>query len=198
MRIDKDYIKHAPLADLVDLNDDELARLNKREYQELNKRFRRAAARRLNSVKKAYYVSYAAEEYFGGQELPDLPPKNATRQKLQHSAISLKEFLKAETSTLKGIKNVLKREEARIFGVEQKDGTYKIVNKDLGFKTENERKRFWSTYMEFVNQHPEEMIGARDSTRLQQFLGRESWWRWREFTADDISALVKKMRGEEE
>ena len=198
MRIDKNYIKHAPLADLVNLNDDELARLDKKEYQELNKRFRKAASRRLNSVKKTFYVSYAAEEYFGGQELPDLPPKNASRQKLQHSAISLKEFLKAETSTLKGIKNVLKREEARIFGVEQKDGTYKKVNKDLGFKTENERKRFWSAYMEFFNQHPEEMIGARDSTRLQQFLGRESWWRWREFTADDISALVNKMRGEEE
>ena len=198
MRIDKNYIKHAPLADLVNLNDDELARLDKKESQELTKRFRKAASRRLNSVKKTFYVSYAAEEYFGGQELPDLPPKNASRQKLQHSAISLKEFLKAETSTLKGIKNVLKREEARIFGVEQKDGTYKKVNKDLGFKTENERKRFRSAYMEFVNQHPEEMIGARDSTRLQQFLGRESWWRWREFTADDISALVNKMRGEEE
>lgn len=173
-------ISKMKLEDLVNLNPDDMAHLSKKQYKTLERRLREAAERRLKVINKRGATSYAAEKYFGG-DLPEAPTPTSSRQALQHKAVALQEFLKAKSSSYSGIRKIWKEEEKRIFG------------KNNGFKTEEERTRFWNTFMEFQHQNPALMYGQGASTRLQQFLGKETFWRERNFSADDINRLVEKM-----
>lgn len=173
-------ISKMKLNDLVNLNPEDMAHLTKRQYITLESRLRKAAERRLEVIDRHGATSYAAEKYFGG-ELPKPPTSRSSRQAIQHIAVSLQEFLKAKSSSYSGIKKIWREEEKRIFG------------RRGGFKTEEARTRFWSTYMEFQTQNPALMYGQGASTRLQQFLGKETFWREKNFSADDINKLAEKM-----
>lgn len=168
------------LADLISLNPEEMAKLTRKQYFYLEKKLQSAVKRRLNVINKHGMTSHAFERYLGG-EIPELSVQTATRQSLQHKTVKMQEFLKAKTSSYTGLKKIQKEEEKRIFGSND------------GFNTEDERRRFWSAYMEFKNQNPALMYGQGASTRLQQFLGRETFWRSRGYTADDLNNLVNSM-----
>ena len=157
-----------------------MAHLTKKQYRALEKRLIKAAERRVKTIEKYGYRSYALDQYFGG-ELPSISPAKSSRQSLQHKTVALQEFLKAKSSSYTGIKKIWKEEEKRIFG-----------NRG-GFSSEEERERFWKAFMEFKHQNPALMYGKGASTRLQQYLGRETFWREREFSAEDLNNLVNKM-----
>ena len=174
-------IAKASLKDLLSLSAAEIGKLTRDQSVRLEKRLYKVAKTRLDTVYKHNLSSYAAEAYFG-DVYPDKPSKTATVQATKHRVTILKEFLNAETSTYAGIKRVFKAEEKRIFG-----------KKGDGFQDEDERKRFWNAYMEFMHQNPR---FYDQSARVQQFLGRESFWRNREFRASDLSKIVKKLDNE--
>ena len=170
-------IAKAPLKDLLSLSAADIGKLTKAQSLILEKRYMKAAAGRLKTIEKQKLTSYAAEAYLGA-EIPKASTRASTIYSVKHKVTILKEFLNAKSSTAKGIKEIYKSEERRIFGHEK------------GFKSEDERKRFWQAYMEFMHQNPR---FYDQSARVQQFLGRESFWREKSFTAEDLSRIVNNL-----
>ena len=82
---------------------------------------------------------------------------------------------------------MIEREERRIF--KSKVGFFEDENFN-----EDMRIRFWSAYQEFMNQNPRFLY---DSDKVQQFLGRSSFWRTRDFTADDLDELLGRLERSE-
>lgn len=178
MKVKGKTISKAKLSDLVELSPETIAKMTKAETLAVTKRLHAAAERRLKVIEKHGLTSYAENAYFQGS-LPVLATKEASRQKIQHQMVQLQSFLGAKTSTYTGLKKVLKAEEERIF-----EG-------GRGFTSDAQRERFWSAYMEFKRQSPT-MFAALGSTRIQQFIGQETFWRRRGFNSDDINNLVAK------
>lgn len=171
-------IAKAALKDLLSLSASDIGRLTKAQTRALEKRYYKAAQQRLDTIYKQGLTSYAAEAYLGA-ERPELSKRGATIFSLKHKVTILKEFLNAKSSTAKGIKKIYKDEEVRIFGKNR-----------VGFQSEEERRRFWQAYMEFMHQNPR---FYDQSSRVQQFIGRESFWRDRSFSAEDLNRIVTNM-----
>lgn len=176
-RVNGKTISKASLKDLLSLSAEDIGRLTKKEGISLEKRYRKAAESRLKTIEKQGLTSYAAEAYLGA-EIPQPSNAKSTIYSVKHKVTVLKEFLNAKTSTAQGIKKVFKAEETRIFG------------RGKGFETEDERKRFWNAYMEFMHQNPR---FYDQSARVQQFLGRESFWRYKDFTAEDLNRIMNNL-----
>ena len=175
-------IAKATLKDLLSLSASDIGKLSKAQTRALEKRYYKAAQQRLDTIYRQGLTSYAAEAYLGA-ERPELSKRGASVYAVKHKATILKEFLNAQSSTAKGIKKIYKDEETRIFG----------KNK-VGFQSEEERRRFWQAYMEFMHQNPR---FYDQSSRVQQFLGRESFWRERSFTANDLNSILVDMQNDE-
>ena len=171
-------IAKASLKDLLSLSASDIGKLTKAQTRALEKRYYKAAQKRLDTIYRQGLTSYAAEAYLGA-ERPELSKRGATIYAVKHKATILKEFLNSQSSTAKGIKKIYKDEETRIFG----------KNK-VGFQSEEERRRFWQAYMEFMHQNPR---FYDQSSRVQQFIGRESFWRDRSFNAEDLNRIVANM-----
>ena len=170
-------LSKAPLKDLLSLSAEDIGRLTKAQSITLEKRYMKAAKGRLKSIEKQNLTSYAAEAYLGA-EIPKASTKGSSIYSVKHKVTILKEFLNAKSSTVKGIKDIYRSEERRIFG------------NGKGFQNEDERKRFWQAYMEFMHQNPR---FYDQSARVQQFLGRESFWREKSFTAEDLTRIVNNL-----
>ena len=171
-------IAKAPLKDLLSLSASDIGKLSKSQTRALEKRYYKAAQSRLDTIYRKGLTSYAAEAYLGAERL-ELSKQTSTIYSIKHKATILKEFLNSKSSTAQGIKKIYKEEEARIFG-----------RNNVGFQSEEERKRFWQAYMEFMHQNPR---FYDQSARVQQFIGRESFWRDRSFNADDLNRIVNNM-----
>lgn len=174
-------ISKMKLSELVNLEADEVRSLNKKQRITLEKRLHKAAERRMKVIKE-HGMESAAFKHYVGSEFPSIAKPTDTAQSIHHKIAVFQNFLQSKTSSYSGIKKLWKEEEVRIFGKGIK-----------GFSSDDERKRFWAAYMEFELQNPSIMYPNGASTRLQQFLGRETFWRENGFTAEDLSRLANKM-----
>lgn len=175
-------IAKASLKDLLSLSASDIGKLSKAQTRALEKRYYKATQRRLDTIYRQGLTSYAAEAYLGA-ERPELSKPTSTIYSVKHKVTILKEFLNSKSSTAQGIKKIYKEEEVRIFG----------KNK-VGFQSEEERRRFWQAYMEFMHQNPR---FYDQSARVQQFIGRESFWRERSFTAGDLNSILVSLQSDE-
>lgn len=175
-------ISKAPLKDLLSLSALDIARLNKAQSRQLEKRYYKAAQGRLKTIEKQGLTSYAAERYLG-DERPTLSTGASSIYSVKHKVTILKEFLNAQSSTAAGIRKVWSKEEARIS---------RAAETNIEWKNEDQRKRFWSAYKEFMHQNPRFID---ESERVQRFLGRTTFWKYRSFTAEDLSNLVDALDG---
>lgn len=178
--IDGKSIAKAPFTKLINLEATDINRLTKKDLLSLEKRYVSAAKKRISNIKSSTGMpSYAADRYFGTQE-PKASSARSTIQKLRHQIVKYQNFFDAQTSNVKGTKKLLLEENKRIFG----DG--------VGFRNDAERTRFWSAYMEFMNQHP---IYLDQSEKVQEFLGYSTFWRTSSFTQEDLDNLLSKLEG---
>lgn len=175
-------IGKATVSDLLSLTAEDIGRLNKRQSIQLEKRLYKVASQRLKTIYKHGMYSIKAERTFGA-DYPSKPANNATIYATKHRVTALKDFLESPQSTYTGIKKYYQKEEARIFG-----------KRGAGFKSEDERIRFWKAYDEFMHQNPTFLF---ESTRVQQFIGRETFWRSRDFTAEDFNNILAALHGED-
>ena len=175
-------IAKAPLKDLLSLSALDIARLNKAQSRQLEKRYYKAAQGRLDTIYKKGLTSYAAERYLG-DERPTLSTGASTIYSVKHKVTILKEFLNAKSSTSAGIRKIWSTETARISH---------LAGNKIEFDSEEERKRFWSAYQEFMHQNPR---FADESERVQRFLGRATFWKEKSFTAQDLLNLVDALDG---
>lgn len=172
----------ASVSELLSLTAEDIGKLTKAQSIRLEKRLYKVAQSRLDTIYKHGFRSIKAEYNFGDIR-PSKPTDRATIYATKHRVTALKDFLEDDKSTYTGIRKFYAKEEMRIFG-----------KKGVGFKNEDERVRFWRAYEEFMHQNP---IFYDQSTRVQQFLGRETFWRHRDFDATDFNNILTKMQNDE-
>ena len=168
---------------ILSLEPEEFSKLTAKESRTIEKRLRTTAQRRINTIAKHGKYSAAQERYIPNG-LPEMSTDQSTRQLSQHNISVLREFLNAKSSTLTGIRKLTKETESRIFGKDSRGNPLRH------FLNVDEEKRFWRAYTEFMHQNPSFIFS---STRIQQFLAQETFWRTRDFTADDFDRLFNKV-----
>lgn len=174
-------IGKATISDLLSLTAEDIGKLTKKQSIQLEKRLYKIVKQRLGVIYKHGLTSIKAEHSFGG-DYPTKPTNNASIYATKHRVTALKDFLESPQSSYTGLKKYYQKEENRIFG-----------GKGAGFKNEDERIRFWKAYDEFMHQNPSFIF---ESTRVQQFIGRETFWRSRDFSAEDFNRILTSMQSE--
>ena len=144
----------------------EISKLNKQQAAEMLKQFREKFRFREKAFQRAGKNVYSPalekmDEYYqrNGVQSPETMNVNKIRSELFH----IQEFFNSDTADVKGARKVMREQDARIFGTNER-GTPKYR------MTIEERTKFWETYNEFVNtfKNYESIYG---SDRIQQFLG---------------------------
>lgn len=176
-------ISKTPIKTLIDADWEDLNKLTAKESRSLERRLRKVAEKRLETIEIHGLYSPAASAYLPSG-LPAMSKASDSRQLSMHNIAQLKTFLGAQSSTLTGIRKITKDTEKRIFGTDKKGRPLQH------FSSTEEEKRFWKAYDEFLHQNP---VFGLQSERVQQFLGRESFWKYRDFTASDFDNLVSRL-----
>lgn len=127
------------------------------------KTLRYGYTRRSSSFKKAGIKSPATrqiEEYQAKRKLKNIA--DMSRNQIVLEIAMLQDFFNAKTSTVKGVRDVYKEQDKRIFGVDRRGRPARTM-------TQEERDRYWALYNEYINQKrgAEERFG---SGQIQMFL----------------------------
>lgn len=104
--------------------------------------------RRINQFSKAGVFSYAQEAYEKNGPAPDrkTPFKKMSYNQLVHEIARYQSFFNSQTSTISGINEINREQDARLFGVDENGNP-------LDTLTNEERTLMWSLYMEYRNQY---------------------------------------------
>ena len=138
-RVTYDYIRN--------LDPAEVSKMSKREIVSLLKQVRGKYETRAKSLDK-----YSDKVYSPAKEKMDFYYKaygkialsNISRNRAYNEIFQIQQFFKAKTSDLKGAREVMRDQDARIFGLTKSGRPKKRM-------TTEQRTRFWSLYKEFIN-----------------------------------------------
>lgn len=149
------------------LTPDEIGKLNKKEMVDLLKDARKKLDTRLKTFSKQgkNFYSPAQEkirEYY--EENPQQSINKVSRNRALNEIFNIQDFFRSKTGTVKGAKEVMREQDARIFGVNEKSG------RPLHRLTTDQRTAFWQVYNEFTSQY-KTAIAAFTSGKIQQYLG---------------------------
>jgi len=170
--------------------DMDIANLSNADIAKVLTRAVQLAEKRIGQIERNDLFSPALDKYIGDTPVTDfLPSEGAKRGTLQHRFAVVQTFLQAKTSTVQGIRKVAQERNERIFGVQSTKTT------ETGFKDTEEERRYWHAYNEFMHQNSQFYA---ESTRVQQMLGKMTFWRNREFTARDLNRLLSRMEESQE
>ena len=187
----KKPISKVSVKTLLTANTEDIAHMTTKESEIYAKRLQKVVKSRLKTIDKYGKISQAAERYLPDGEAPEMPEFSGDlrryRNKLQHNIAMMKTFLEAKSSSLTGIRKFEKETAQRIFGTNARgEPLYK-------FSSTEEANRFWAAYNEFMHQNPVWDSMRYGSERVQQFLGRMTFWRKRSYTSEDFSALLSYL-----
>lgn len=144
----------------------EISKLSQKEAAEMLRQFREKFRYRQKAFDRAGKNVYSPalekmESYYerNGVRSPDSMNVNKIRSEL----FQIQDFFKAETADVKGARKVMRDQDARIFGTNEKGQPLKRM-------TIEERTKFWSVYEEFLKtyKNAESLYG---SGKIQQYLG---------------------------
>lgn len=161
----------------------EISKLSQKEAAEMLRQFREKFRYRQKAFNRAGKNVYSPalekmESYYdrNGVQSPDSMNVNRIRSELFH----IQEFFNAKTADVKGAREVMREQDSRIFGTNEKGTPLKRM-------TIEERTKFWAVYEEFLKtyKNAEQLYG---SNRIQQYLGS--------LTLDDRKKKGVFMRGE--
>ena len=175
-RIQLKWLQSFDMQHIPDLTKTQAERVLKSALYQSKKKFK--------EFSKYDIISPAYEAYYGevSKNLKDENkkfrlPKDASQQQLWHEIEKAMMFVRAKTSTVKGAIEFWQKEESRILGPEATP------------MTEDQRKRYWSAYMQFMRDTKYQYKDA--SERIQQYLGQMGFWREKRFTAENIAELTR-------
>lgn len=153
-------------AKLKSMEASEISKLNQKEAAEMLRQFREKFQYRQKAFDRAGKNVYSPalekmENYYerNGVQSPESMNVNRIRSELFH----IQEFFNSKTADVKGAREVMRNQDASIFGVDSKGRPLKRMSIE-------ERTEFWATYEEFLKtyKNAEAMYG---SDRIKQFLG---------------------------
>ena len=158
--------KKITYSQLKNMSATEISKLSQSEAAGLLKQFREKLTYRERAFKRAGSNVYSpalekVQDYYdrNGVQSPESMNVNKLRSELFH----IQEFFNSKTADVKGAREVMREQDARIFGTSAKGVPLKRM-------TREERDRFWATYDEFLRtyKNAEAIYG---SDKIQQFLG---------------------------
>lgn len=161
----------------------EISKLSQKEAADMLRQFREKFRYRQKAFDRAGKNVYSPalekmESYYdrNGVQSPDSMNVNKIRSELFH----IQDFFKSDTADVKGARKVMRDQDARIFGTNEKGQPLKRM-------TIEERTKFWSVYEEFLKtyKNAESLYG---SGKIQQYLG--------DLTLQDRKKSGVFMRGE--
>lgn len=144
-------------SDIKSLKRDEaqtLLALARKEYN------RQAAIFEKNS-KTVYSHAYElTKNYYKYKRLQ--PPSKTKVADAKSELEHLRKFFEADSSTVKGAKQLVKEQSARIFGTDE-------AGKNRYTMSSSQAAEFWAVYNEYRSLHPTDT--TKDSNRIQQIIG---------------------------
>ena len=158
--------KRITYAKLKSMSVSEISKFNQQEAAEMLRQFREKFRYRQKAFDRAGKNVYSPalekmEGYYdrNGVQSPESMNVNRIRSELFH----IQEFFNSKTADVKGAREVMRNQDASIFGVDAKGRPLKRMSIE-------ERAEFWATYEEFLKtyKNAEAMYG---SDRIKQFLG---------------------------
>lgn len=165
------------------ISDERLRRLNTREAIEMATRAKTLVDKRLQGIYRAGLFEYSfAKKYMGGELMAE---QKMTRSAALRTIAKARKFFEAQTSSAARIRKVISAEEGRLS---------QLAGRDIKFSSPEMRSRFWSAYMEFMNDNPE-YNNKFDSDRVQQMLAESGFWQTRGFTSEDLETVLTKLEG---
>jgi len=153
-------------ARLKSMEASEISKLSQKEAAEMLRQFREKFQYRQKAFDRAGKNVYSPalekmEDYYdrNGVQSPDSMNVNRIRSELFH----IQEFFNSKTADVKGAREVMRNQDASIFGVDSKGRPLKRMSIE-------ERTEFWATYEEFLKtfKNAEALYG---SDRIKQYLG---------------------------
>lgn len=153
-------------AKLKSMEASEISKLSQKDAAEMLRQFREKFRYRQKAFDRAGKNVYSPalekmEGYYerNGVQSPETMNVNRIRSELFH----IQEFFNSKTADVKGAREVMREQDARIFGTSERGTPLKRM-------TIEERTKFWSVYEEYLKtfKNAEAKYG---SERIQQFLG---------------------------
>lgn len=115
---------------------------------------------------------------------------------VRNELFRLQDFFQARTSTLKGTRDVMREQDARIFGINEATGR---PNKRM---TLSQRIDFWAAYNEFVGMEKAGYVRDMTSGKIQTFLGEMVIEKGRSnlfaFTSGELRELKRRLAKDKE
>lgn len=151
-------------AQLKNMPFEKLNALNQEQAAEMLKQFREKFRYRQKAFNRVDVYSPAIEkmeEYYNRNGLQS--PESMSLNKIRSELFNIKDFFNAKTSDVKGARQVMREQDIRIFGANEKGNPIHRM-------TTEERVKFWEVYEEFLNTY--KGADARyGSDKIQQYLG---------------------------
>lgn len=153
-------------AQIKSMSASEIAKLDRKRAEELLRQFREKFRYREKAFDRAGKNVYSPalekmQNYYERNGVQSTKSMNVN--KIRSELFHIQEFFNSETGDVKGARRVMREQDARIFGTNQR-GT---PNRRM---TIEERTKFWSVYEEFLKtyKNAEAIYG---SDKIQQYLG---------------------------
>lgn len=153
-------------AKLKSMSATEISKLSQSEAASLLEQFREKLNYRERAFKRAGSNVYSPalekmRDYYDRNGVQS--PKTMNVNKIRSELFHIQEFFNSKTGDVKGSREVMREQDARIFGTSAKGVPLKRM-------TREERDRYWATYDEFLRtyKNAEAIYG---SDKIQQYLG---------------------------
>lgn len=164
---------------------EEISKWKQKEMATTLKKLRTSYSRRIASFHKKGIVSEAEVTFSAGNSMKR-NIDDMTRNQMLYEVARLQAFFQSRTSTERGVREVNKEQDARIFGVNRR-GTPKYT------MSNEERARYWALYSEYHNMYKAEST-RYSSENIQQMLGEIL--RSREINPSDFVSILDRVQSE--
>lgn len=179
--------KRLTVRKLVDSTAEELSKLTESEIKSMLSQARSLFKLRLVLFKKSKNTPYSpAIEYMESYYEEGYPKiRKISRNRALSELFQIQSFFKARTSTVRGAREYIKKQDIRIFGADKK-------GKPLGTLTRDQRARFWSVYNEFIRQNPvaDLIYGSDRIVSALNYLRKDG------YDEDDIQTIIDNLKEE--
>lgn len=181
-----------PKPKIQTLSKEQINTMTKDSLENLVNKTRVQVEKKLGIIERSGLFSYAAEK-FG--EVSKKDTSKMSRNALLAEVITLKDFMDAKTSTIKGIKEINREQDARIFG-------FNTAGRIKRKMTETEREKFWALIEEWRKQNNVDTTTKEKrkrsesfwgSSRIQETVGEMITTGGIDFTQDKIEEITKRL-----
>ena len=152
----------------LNLSPAEIGKLKKSQLKDVLR-----GARQLFNAQEKVFEKYKDTVWSGALEkMQDFYDENSKKAvskmnmaQMRSEVFRLQDFFESDTSTVPGARKVMKEQDERIFGINEKTGRPKKR------MTLEERTKFWAAYNTFISLQSESYVRRMGSNTIQQYLG---------------------------